>query len=285
MDASPDRAANVTCDDGSTLLHLRIACLMLAFVSCLPGLVQLEFLWRESEYLGHGYLIPPTAAVLAYARRADVKAALRAGEAGKFGVLAVLAASLLEAIAVLAHKVTSAGIGVPFVLGATAYAVGGRPLLRAGGPSLSFLLLMVPPPRLVQDRLLIDLKSFVVWTSVGLLQELGFTIAATGNRIFVPQGELFVADACSGLTSLVTLIPLAAVVAYFLCRGIWRRAVVVAAVVPIALFGNVTRVVVTVALVSRFGIDAAGNLLHESFGIMTFSIGTLLLISVAKLVR
>jgi len=267
------------------LFRARTACLILALAACLPGLLQLEFLWQHSEYLGHAYLIPLTAIYLAFLRREALAAALRSGRPGRFGVAAVFGAAALEAVAVVAQNGSIAGIGIPLLIGATAYAVAGPRLLRAALVSLLFLLLMVPPPPFLQDRMLIGLKALVVSVSVGILQQLGFSIAASGNRIFVPQSELLVADACSGLTSLVTLAPLAVVVAYFLSRGTWRRALVVLSAVPIAILGNVARVIITVVLVSRFGVGYAEGLLHDSFGLATFVLGTGLLIGVARSLR
>ena len=74
-------------------------------------------------------------------------------------------------------------------------------------------------------------------------------MAASGNIILVPGHELFVANACSGLNSVVTLLPLAVVIGYFLCGGLWRRVVLVASVLPLAFFGNAARVAGTVMIV------------------------------------
>jgi exosortase len=129
------------------------------------------------------------------------------------------------------------------------------------------------------------LKLFVTHVSITILHAAGETVVAEGNTILVPGHTLFVADACSGLTSIVTLLPLACVVAYFLSRGFWRRAVVVASVIPLAIAANVARVVATVALVSRLGTEIAQGVLHESFGLVTYVVGTLAVIGVAKVLR
>jgi exosortase len=111
------------------------------------------------------------------------------------------------------------------------------------------------------------------------------TVLAEGNQILLPEHTLFVADACSGLTSVVTMLPIACTLAYFLTRGVWRRLVVVGSVVPLAMAGNVVRVLVTVKMVSVIGGEAAQGLLHESFGIATYAIGTLALVGIARFLR
>jgi exosortase len=118
-----------------------------------------------------------------------------------------------------------------------------------------------------------------------MLQAAGYTITALGNRILIPGHELFVANACSGLTSIVTLSPLAVVVAYFLSHGTWRRAVLIASIFPIAVVANIVRVTATIALVVRFGPGVGEGLLHEGFGVVTFVGGTAALIGLARWLR
>jgi exosortase len=264
---------------------LRWTCVATAFLALLPGLRLLGLIWDNTDYLAHGYMIPPVSALLAYSRRKAIVRAVRSGPVPATGPLWVLLAALIETAAVAGEVVTVAGAGVPLLLAATAYAVGGRPLLRAAGLPIAFLILMVPIPTLIENRILIDLKAVVVQLSVDLLQRLGYTVMATGNRIFVPGHELFVADACSGLTSIATLLPLSVVVAYFVGHGVWRRVAIVASIVPFAMLGNLARVSITTALVASGSIEYSEGLLHESMGLATFVLGTLALVTFAKLLR
>lgn len=257
----------------------------LALVLSLPALQGLSRIWRDSDFYGHAYAIPVVAAYLAWSRREEIRAALRPARPPAFGWLVSLGAAFLEVVMVLGDVRFAAGVGIPLLFAAVAFATGGRPFLRPLGLPLAFLALAVPPPGFLLHEVLFRLKLFVTEVSIAILHAAGETVVAEGNTILVPGYTLFVADACSGLTSIVTLLPLACIVAYFLGRGVWRRAVVVASVVPLAVAANVARVVVTVALVSRLGTDAAQGLLHESFGLATYAVGTLAVIGVARVLR
>jgi exosortase len=269
----------------SPAVLLRWACVVSALLALLPGLRLLSWIWDRSDYLAHGYLIPAVSLWLVWVRRDELLRILQEGKAPASGPLWVGLAALFESVAVAGEVASAAGLGLPLLLAATAYALGGRPLLVAAGMPIGLLALMVPPPGFVLDRVLMDLKNIVVVVSVEILHALGYTVAAMGNRLLVPGHELFVAHACSGLTSIVTLSPLAVVVAYFMGRGVWRRAVIVASIVPLAMLGNIIRVTGTVALVSSHGIEYADGLLHESFGMVTFLAGTVALLVVARLVE
>jgi exosortase len=112
-------------------------------------------------------------------------------------------------------------------------------------------------------------------------------VVRSGNVIELPAGDsLFVAEACSGITSLVTLTPLAIVLAYFTENTLARRLTIVFAVVPAAMLGNLLRVIVTVLAAERYGAEAAtGNWLHESAGLFTFVLACLALIGLGALMR
>jgi exosortase len=266
-------------------LWLATAAFALALALSIPALQILSHIWRDSDFYGHAYAIPLVAAYLAWTRRAELRSALRPLRPPPFGWVVAFTAATFEVLMVIGDVGFAAGLGVPLLLGAVAWATGGPALLRPLGLPLVFLALMVPPPRFLLYGMLFRLKLFVTDVALAILHAAGATVAAEGNTILLPGHTLFVADACSGLTSIVTLLPLACVVAYFLSRGVWRRVVVVASVVPLAIAANVARVVVTVAMVSRLGTDAAQGLLHESFGVATYVVGTLAVIGVARVLR
>ena len=257
----------------------------LALAVALPAILGLRFLFKRTEFYGHGYLVPLVAAYLAYGKRREIRAALLRLEPPRAGALVALAAGSFELFMIVGDVGFLAGIGIPLVIGSAAWAVGGVALLRPLALPLAFLALMVPPPRFVLYEILFRLKLLVTHAAVALLQAVGTPVLAEGNQILIPDHTLFVADACSGLTSIVTMRPIACTVAYVLTRGIARRAIVVASVLPLALAANVVRVIVTVKLVPWIGIEAAQGSLHESFGLATYAVGTLAVIGVARLLR
>ena len=273
--AAPDR--------GDTLLVAVIASIAIGL--CAPTIGTLAFLWEDLDYYGHGYALPLAAAYLAYSKRQEIRAALRDLRPPRFGFIVAFAAAALEVLAYIGDVGSVSGLGISLVLGAVAYAIGGLPLLRPLTLPLIFLMLMIPPPQFLIYQLLFRLKLLVTQASVWLLQTGGMTVLAEGNQISVPEHTLFVADACSGLTSIVTMLPLACIVAYFLSQGLWRRAVVVASVFPLAIAANILRVTVTVLMVPSLGLEAAQGSLHQSFGVATYLVGTLALIGVARVTR
>ena len=152
---------------------------------------------------------------------------------------------------------------------------------------LAFLVFMVPLPQAWITPTIVQLQLIVSSAAVNLLGWFGSGVIRQGNVIQLPAGdELFVAEACSGITSIVTLTPLAVMFAYFTESKLARRMVIVLAVVPAAMLGNLLRVSVTVAAAERYGATAAtGNLLHEFAGLITFTLACLALIALGGLMK
>ena len=273
--ANPDRIDNV----------LVAAIALIAVALCAPAIGTLSFLWENLDYYGHGYALPLVAAYLAYGNRREILEAIRDLQPPRLGFVVVFGAGALEVLAYIGDVGSVSGLGISLVLGAAAYAIGGFPLLRPLALPLLFLLLMIPPPQFLVYQLLFHLKLFVTQISVSVLQAGGVTVAAEGNQILLPEHTLFVADACSGLTSIVTMLPLACIIAYFLSNSLWRRAVVIASVVPLAIAANILRITLTVLMTPSLGIEVTQGSLHESFGVATYIVGTLVLVGLARLIR
>ena len=146
---------------------------------------------------------------------------------------------------------------------------------------------MVPLPDVVLSPTIATLQLFVSSVGVRVLQLGGVPVYRDGNVIELPDGaSLFVADACSGITSVITLLPLGVLLAYFTERTWGRRLVLIAAIVPLAMIGNLIRVIGTVVAAQEVGVEAAtSGTLHESAGVLTYVLGLVALLGVGWVMR
>ena len=103
-----------------------------------------------------------------------------------------------------------------------------------------------------------------------------------GNIIHLAHSELFVAQACSGLRSLMALLTLGVVFAYFVQRGTVNRAIIVISTIPIAIFVNAIRVALTGILAHAYGEEAATGIIHDFQGLITFFFAFVVLLIEAK---
>ena len=155
---------------------------------------------------------------------------------------------------------------LPFVLAGICLAVGGKRCLQWAGPSVAFLLFMIPLPSRIGGMLAHPLQRIATISSANVLQTLGVFAQPDGNVIVLRDGELGIVEACSGLRMLVVFVALSTVVALIMQRSLLQRLLIVASAVPIALMCNVIRISLTGILSQSGGSQAAHLVFHDLAG-------------------
>ena len=164
---------------------------------------------------------------------------------------------------------------LPILAGALVL-VGGWPLLRQlWFPVLLFAYLIVWPGWLL-DLLTGPLKMWVSDAATSLLSGLGFPVAHSGVIIAAGPYQLLVADACSGLNSLVAMTAVGAAYLYLVKRsGVGRNLFLFLVLIPIAIMANIIRVILLIWITLQFGYDAGQGFMHELAGLVMFAIALL----------
>lgn len=257
-----------------------IAALALVFT---PAIVALSRVWLAYDYYSHGFLVP----VVAFWMFLDARRRLPAPGADPRGLLAIAAATALYGLGFLLADPTLEGLGLVGAVAGLALRLYGPAGLRRLAFPVAFLLFMVPVPQSLLTPVIVELQLVVSSVAVDTLHALGYSVLREGNVVLLPGDErLFVAEACSGITSIVTLLPLGVMLAWFTEKTLLRRGLLVAAVIPLAMLGNLVRVLATVAAANAFGVDrATEGPVHDSAGVLTFVFACLLLIGFGGLLR
>lgn len=261
---------------------LLVGLLALAFV---PAVVALSRAWSSVDHASHGYLVPLVALWAASGKRRLLSSLPSERDGRGLGLLLLSFGLYLAGVGT--SWVALQGLAVVVAVAGAILTLRGAAWLRALCFPVGYLLFMVPIPEPLLTPLIVRLQLFVSEVGVGLLQLVGVPVLRVGNVIELPGGDsLFVAEACSGITSVVTLLPLAVFLAYFTEKTLARRLVLCAAVLPLALAGNLVRVVATVLAAREMGAAAATEgALHETTGLLSYVLGCLALLAVGWLMR
>ncbi len=148
--------------------------------------------------------------------------------------------------------------------------VGGEAMKRLWFP-LFYLLFVFPPPEMLVAAVTQPLKIGLSQAAVKLLYWLGYPIAGAGVTMQIGQYQLFVAQACSGLNSLVSLSAISLFYVYVRHQENWRYAVLLLLViVPVAVFANFVRILILILLTYYGGEAAAQGFLHNFAGLTMF---------------
>ena len=251
--------------------------LLLGFAAlAVPTLASLgKQVWsRESG--AHGPIILATGAWLLWREAASFRALGRPGAPWVIALVTIVA--LLVYVFGRAFDFISLETAGVYVVGLTMlYASVGIPAMLKNWFPLFYLSFVVPPPNWLIDQLTAPLKQFVSYVATGTLSAFGLPIERQGVTIHVADYQLLVEDACSGMNSLIGLFAISLLYIYLL-RGSSLRysAILTLFVIPIAIVGNILRIMTLILLTYFFGDQVAQGFAHFAAGIFLFGIDLLL---------
>jgi exosortase len=247
-----------------------------------PVLLHMYRTWRANPDYSHGLLIVPLSLYFAYGKLPQLRKAKIEGSWWGVGILLFGVLSLC--IGELGSLLTALRSGYVFALIGLVLLLAGRQVFEILLFPMCFLFLMVPLPQSLVNIIAFPLQLIAAQWAVSSLQTFGIPSLLEGNIIHLAHTQLFVAEACSGLRSLMALLTLGVVFAQFFRAGRpIEQAVLVASTIPIAIVVNSFRVSLTGILAHNFGHEAATGFIHDFQGMITFSMAFIMLLGEANL--
>lgn len=254
------------------VLTLAAAGFVMLFWPTLRGLIQ-DCL--EDPDFSHGLLIPFISGAIVFSNRGLLGSLVVhksiAGLILLLGSVLVLIAGCLS----FTNTVERLALWGAFV-GAVAFLLGSAVIRRQPFPFF-FLLLAIPQPFFLVAPLRLGLKGFATRLSADVLLAFGYSALPEGNILLLGEHRLEVADACSGIRSLMAITSTAILFAYLFRTGLWKGLVLTLTAIPVTLAVNILRIImISVALVS-FQVDLTHGAVHEmvGFGVFSISLGLL----------
>ena len=149
----------------------------------------------------------------------------------------------------------------------------------------AFLLLMIPIPAILFNQITFPLQLLASKVASTTLPWMGVPVLREGNVIILPAMALEVAEACSGIRSLMSLMTLAIIYGYLMESRVSLRVLLALASIPIAVAANSFRIVGTGLLVQYWDPDKAQGFFHEFSGWLIFVISLAMLYLLHRVIR
>lgn len=251
-----------------------VALLLILAAANASVLIGLFDTWRLSySETGHGFIAAPLAIYTAWLKKDELLTLPRAGSVK--GLVLMIFSILLVTISQIAQWVFFSQLAVWLTLvGAIWFLLGKRWLTSLAFP-LFLLFLTIPPPSFLYTRLTFELQLLASRLAEFGLDALGYSVFREGNILRMVGGDLNVAEACSGIRSLVTLVFFVTVYGYFVVEKPRRRWALVLTAVPLAVLANGLRIVAT-GVMTQYDRSLAEGFTHELSGYVTlFATGLL----------
>jgi exosortase D (VPLPA-CTERM-specific) len=255
-------------------------------------LIHLVAQWAHDPNFSHGFLVPLFSAYVLWRKRARLASiSLKPSRTGLF-ILAFALCILI--VGQLGAELFLARVSLLFALAGLIILFCGWPFFRAILFPWAFLLLMIPIPVILFNQITFPLQLLASRISADILELLGVPVALNGNILQLAAMPLNVAEACSGIRSLMSLLTLAIIYGYLVetedeetenKKRLWIRWLLALASLPIAIAANSVRIIGTGLLVQHGYANAAEGYFHASWGLITFAISLLMLYALHALIR
>jgi exosortase len=261
--------------------------LQLLVIVVLVGLIYYDVIlhlvrdwWTDPDY-SHGFVVPLFSAYVIWSRRRQLRLEPTRGSVWGLALI-IFGLGLVIVGSIGAELFLSRTSLLWLIAGLIIYFFGWRYFRLLLFP-WAFLFLMIPLPAILFNQVTFPLQLLASNLATHALRFVGVPVLREGNVITLPALPLEVAEACSGIRSLISLGAVAIVYGNLLVGRNSLRLVLALAAVPIAVLANVARIVGTGLLVQYWNPEKALGFFHEFSGWIMFmiAVGFLVLVHAA----
>lgn len=236
--------------------------------------------WLHDPNYSHGLLVPPVAAWMVWRRRAELRGLERRPSYAGAAVVATSLGVLLVGQAALEFFLTRVSL-IGVLAGAIVQLAGWRHLRLCAFP-LVLLALAIPVPALVYNQVAFPLQLLASRFGVATLDALSIPAVREGNVIMLERATLEVAEACSGVRSLISLGTLALVYGDLSRHALAARGVLLVAVLPVVIIANGLRVAGAGVMAHAYGAATTAGFLHTFSGWIFFGVAVTMLFAIER---
>jgi exosortase len=255
----------------------------LLFWLYMPTLTHLVAQWWNDPNFSHGFFVPLFSAFVIWQERTRLSAVSR--RPSWSGLLFLGLGLCVLIVGQMGAELFLSRLSLLIVLAGLIVLFLGWNFFRALLFPWAFLLLMIPVPAIVFNQITFPLQLLASKVASTTLPWMGVPVLREGNVIVLPAMALEVAEACSGIRSLMSLATLAVIYGYLMERKVGVRVLLAVASIPIAVAANSMRIVGTGLLVQYWDPEKAEGFFHEFSGWLIFVVSLVMLYLLHRAVR
>lgn len=258
-------------------------CMTLLLIAYVPTINWMMGRWNGKEsYYSHGFLVPLIALFIIWQKRDDLSKIKISGN--MLGLWIVTACLLVHIVCAALRIYFLSGFTLIVLIYGMVLFFFGKEVIRKLIFPIFFLFTMVPLPLVIIGNLTVKLKLLATQLSVFVLNVIGFRCIQDGSIIRMPSSFIEVAAPCSGLRSIISLLTLGLLFAYFSKTSFLKKSVLFLSSIPIAIATNVMRITLVAVVNDLYGSKVAMGFFHDFTGYLVFVVAFVLLYGVSQCV-
>ncbi len=246
-----------------------------------PVFVLLFGTWTSNPDYSHGFFVPLFAGYLGWIRRKQLLADFERAQENSglvIGLSLVFVGVFVRLAGIYTRTLSLESLSLlPFLVGICAI-VWGRAAIRWVLPSALFLLFMIPLPSFLAGKMSGVLQTVATQVSTFGLQTLGVPAVADGNVISLSDGQIGVAEACSGLRMLYAFFALTIAACMIIDRSPLEKLFIAFSAIPIAIAANCIRILATGLAYEYLDAETAQHIFHDVAGWLMMPLGFIILL-------
>lgn len=249
-----------------------------------PTLIWMYDRWFTADsYYSHGILIPFVTGFLVWQKKHELAEIKRTSS--KWGIPLIAAGLVIHLLSSLFRVYFTSGFSMLIVLSGMILHFYSFALFRKILFPVCFLIFMIPIPEVAIVNISFKMKMLAAQMATVLLNKIGLLAIRKGSIIQMQHAHVIVDDVCSGLRSLISLTALGAIFAYWMEAPAFKRILLFASTIPIAIATNMIRVIFLAGVSEIWGAQYATGVVHDASGFMVFALAFLLLYAVGKVLE
>ena len=231
--------------------------------------------WRHDPNFSHGFFVPLFSAFVMWQERGRLRHI--APTPAWPGQLILAFALCILIVGQLGAELFLARVSLLFLGAGLIVLFLGWKFLRGLSFPLAFLLLMIPIPTIIFNQITFPLQLLASRVAAAILPLFSVPILREGNVIILPSMALEVAEACSGIRSLMSLVTLAVIYGHLVEKRLAIRWILALGAIPISVAANSVRIIGTGLLVQYWDPDKAQGFFHLFSGWLIFVVSLVML--------
>ena len=238
--------------------------------------------WSVDDNYSHGFLIIPIALFFVWERRNKLKQAERMPS--YMGLVVVIGSMAMLLAGILGSELFLTRVSIIGTIAGAVLFLCGWNHLRILMLPIAFLILMIPIPAIIFNQVAFPLQLLASRFGEMSLMACQVPVLREGNVINLANTSLEVAEACSGIRSLISLLTLGIVYGYFTDSRLWVRLVLTIGTIPIAIAANGIRVAGTGIAAHYYGAEAAQGFFHSFSGWIIFIAAFIMMFALYRII-
>ncbi len=259
--------------------------MIITFLFCY--LVTFLWMWdrwfARDTYYSHGLLVPFVTAFFIWQKREELMQLVT--QRNPLGLILICLGVFLHIVSSILRVYFTSGFSMLIVLiGLILHFYGPKVLKKILFP-ICFLFFMFPLPLVIIVNISFKMKLFAATIATKVLNQIGLSAIQEGSIILMSHTEVVVDDVCSGLRSLISLMALGSIFAYWMKGLLLKRIFLFLMTIPIAVITNVCRVVLLSSVSEIWGTNYAKGFIHNASGFLVFALAFIMLYAIGKLIE